>query len=339
MPSALSTCSFSEYGITKLKTIIKIAVSILIIWLCLSGVSRLYDFALRHNANIKAAYVQNEKINAGILLHGPCEPLWMISPVLLDERTHLKSYNLALSHSDFADNYLHLYFYLKNNTAPKYMFLYVTPESMDSKYNTFNTYRFAAFIGDPVVDSVISECDPEYSRWVKLPFMKYAYYSNKINFDALQGLKHYFKGRRTPYYADGYEPPVQVVWDNHLEEFIQLYPHGYNFEWNKLREKYLCKTIELAQQHGIRVYLYESPVLKEALAYQPNREEIVTRIKKLAEKYGIEYVQFENMKISESRNYFMSTLNLNLEGSRIFTDSLGKWISGTVEAGELKHPH
>jgi hypothetical protein len=251
----------------------------------------------------------------------------MISPKVLDIKTGKHSYNLALSHSDFADNYLHLYFYLKNNKAPKYMFLYVTPESMDEKYNTFNTYRFAPFLNDKVVDSVVRELDPEYHKWTFIPFMKYAYYNNKINFEVVQGLKHFTTGKSIPYHEDGYEPPIQVVWDNHLEEFIQLYPHGYNFEWNRLREKYLCKTIELATAHNIEVFLYESPVLKEAIKYQPNRGKITGRIKEIAVKYGIKYVQFDAMKIAESRKYFMSTLNLNLEGSKIFTDSLGTYIN------------
>lgn len=288
--------------------------------------SRLYDFALEQNCNLKIAYVQKEKIDADIIIHGPCEPLWMISPVILDKHTHLKSYNLSSSHSDFADNYLHLYSYLKSNKKLEYLFLYVTPESMDSKYNTFNTYRFAPYLTDKVVDSVVKECDPEYYNWIKIPFMKHAYYSNKVNFNVLQGLKHYFTNRKLPYFPDGYEPPFQVKWDNHLEKFIQLYPHGYNFEWNKLREKYLCKIIELALQKKIKIYLYESPVLKEALQYQPNREEMITRIKAIADKYGIKYIQFENMKIAESRDYYMSTLNTNLKGSRIFTDSLGEFI-------------
>ncbi|MCW3072193.1 MAG: hypothetical protein JWO44_2083 [Bacteroidetes bacterium] len=322
-----------------MNTVKKITISVAIILLVLAGLSRMYDFALRHNANIKAAYVQSAKIDANIIFHGPCEPLWMISPAILDSQTHVKSYNLALSHSDFADNYLHLYFYLKHNKAPEMMFLYVTPESMDANYNTFNTYRFAAFVGDPVVDSVLKECDPDYAKWSSFPFMKYAWYSSKVNFDALQGLKHYVQHRTIPYYPDGYEPPVQVVWDNHLEKFIQLYPDGYNFEWNKLREKYLCKTIELAQQHGIEVYLYESPVLEEALHYQPNREEIVKKIKGIADKYNILYVQFDKMKIAASRKYFMSTLNLNMEGSRIFTDTLGKYISGRLHYNEFIRPH
>ncbi len=312
------------------KILFKILFSITIIWVLLIGCSRLYDFALKQNCNLKAAYVQKAKINASILIHGPCEPLWFISPTILDKQTGLKSYNLALSHSDFADNYLHLYFYLKNNTPPNYLLLFVTPESMDENYNTFNTYRFAEFVGDDVVDTVLSECDSSYYFWTKIPFMKYGYYSNKINFDALQGLKHYFTHRTIPHFADGYEPPLQIKWDNHLEEFIQLYPKGYNFKWSKLREKYLRKTIALAQQKGTKVLLFESPVLKEAIQYQPNRNEIIKKIKALAAEYSITYKQFDNLKIAESRENFMSALSLNLNGSRIFAEEFGMYIKNDV---------
>lgn len=309
-------------------TFVKIIISVLFLGLFLIGLSKFYDFALKQNCNLKASYVQKSKINADVLIHGPCEPLWFISPVILDKQTGLKSYNLALSHSDFADNYLHLYFYLKNNIPPKYLFLFVTPESMDENYNTFNTYRFAAFIGDTVVNEVVKENDSTYYFWTKIPFMKYGYYNSKINFDVLQGLKHYLTHRTLPYYADGYEPPLQIKWDNHLEKFIELYPKGYYFKWSRLREKYLRKTIELAQQKGVKVYLFETPVLKEALKYQPNRNAIVERVKHLATQYGIIYKQFDDMKISESRENYMSALNLNLNSSRIFTEELGKYIKG-----------
>ncbi|MDQ3046112.1 MAG: hypothetical protein M3R27_01090 [Bacteroidota bacterium] len=298
----------------------------LLVVLLLMALSKGYDFALRENCNIKAAYVQKEKINADLLIHGPCEPLWMISPAKLDPITGLRSYNLSLSHSDFADNYLHLYFYLKNNKAPKVLFLYVTPESMDKNYNTFNTYRFAPYLGDPVVDSVLAECDPAYFKWKMFPFMKYAYYNSRINFEVIQGLKHYFGSRRVPHFPDGYEPPEQVVWDNHLEEFIRLYPEGYQFTWDPMRQKYLEKIIELAQRSGILVYLYESPVLEESVKYQPNRKEMLSRIETIAGRYGIKYARFQDMEIARSRDYYMSTLNTNLRGSGIFTDSLGRYI-------------
>lgn len=314
-----------------MKTIfIKILLSILIIWLSLIGLSHLYDFALDKNCNIKSSYIQNAKIDADVLIHGPCEPLWMIYPKLLDRQSGVKSYNLALSHSDFADNYLHLYLYLKNNKAPKYLFLFVTPESMDNKYNTFHTYRFAPYIGDTLVDSVLNENDTEYFKWTMIPFMKYAYYSSYINFDVIQGLKHYYNHKTIPRFADGYEPPFFRVWDNHLEEFIKIYPNGYEFKWDSLREKYLRRIIELSQQHGIKIILYESPVLEESFAFQPNRNEVVNRIRKVASEYGVSYVQFEGMEMAKSRKHFTSPLNTSIEGSRVFTDSLGKYIKNIL---------
>lgn len=310
---------------------VKIIVSLLIIWFSLVGLSHVYDFALDKNCNIKASYIQNTKIDADVLIHGPCEPLWMIYPKLLDMNSGLRSYNLALAHSDFADNYLHLYLYLKNNKAPKIMFLFVTPESVDSKkYNTFHTYRFAPYVGDPVVDSVLQENDSAYFRWTKIPFMKYAYYGNNVNFDVIQGLKHYFTHKTIPRFADGYEPPFYRVWDNHFEEFMKLYPQGYLFDWDPLREKYLRKTIELSHQHGIRIILYESPVLQESLDFQSNRDEVVNRIRGVASEYGVQYVQFQDMEMAKSRKYYTSPLNTSIEGARIFTDSLGKYIKNVV---------
>lgn len=309
-----------------MKAIGKIAIALFLLAIVLVNLEGFYDMGIVFNVNNKASYVTRGNVNADILIHGPCEPLWMISPAQLDKHTGLRSYNLALSHSDFADNYLHLYLYLLNNKAPRLMFLYVTPESMDSLYNTFNTYRFAAFVGEPAVDSVLKECDPDFYRWTDIPFMKHAYFNSKLNFEALQGFKHFFTGREVPHFPDGYEPPIQIVWDNHLEEFMKLYPEGYRFKWNALREKYLRKTIRLAQENNIKVYLYESPVLKEAIKTQPNRQEIIERIRKLANEYGADFVQFEDMEIANSREYYMSPLNTNLKGSAIFNDSLAHFI-------------
>lgn len=309
---------------------VKILFTIVGIWLLLQLFTDIYDFGLKHNCNIKASYTQNVKIDADIVIHGPCEPLWMIYPKIIDQYTGKKTYNLALSHSDFSDNYLHLYLYLKNNKPPKYLFLFVTPESMDYKYNTFHSYKFAPYIGDPVIDSTIKDNDPEYFKWVKIPFMKYAYYNRYITFDVIQGYKHYFEKRKHPRFPDGYEPPFFRVWDNHLEEFIKLYPKGYIFKWGALSEKYLRKIITLSKQHNITIILYESPVLEESFQYQPNRESIVNGIRSLANEYGCSYVQFKNMEMAKHRKYFTSPLNTSMEGAGIFTDSLARYIKYNV---------
>ncbi len=304
----------------------KITLVIAAVWLCLVAFEKLYDFGLKHNQNIKLSAIGRIPANTALLVHGPCEPLWMISPALLDSHTRVPSYNLALSHSDFADNYLHLHLYLKSHTAPKYLWLYITPESMDRRYNTFNSYRFAPYLHDSVVAGTVKENDPDYFAWCFVPFMRYAYYGNKITFDVLQGYKHYFAGRKEAYYPNGFEPPANRVWGNHAAEFAELYHKNTLFSWDTLREKYLLKTIRLAQQHGVKVYLYESPVFYGALAYQPNRHQILQKIKRLADKQRVPLILFDQLQMAHDKSLYISTLNFNLKGIRQFNDTLGRYI-------------
>jgi hypothetical protein len=219
---------------------------------------------------------------------------------------------------------------LKDNRAPKYLLLYVTPESLDKHYNTFNSYRFAPYLSDSLVAAVVKENDPDYFRWTIIPFMKYAYYNNKFNFDLLQGYKHYLEGRKNAYYPDGFEPPTKRAWGNHAAEFAQLYKNNTVFKTDILREKYLVKTIRLAKQNDIQVYLYESPVLHEALAYQVNRDEMIEKIKRIANREKVPFIQFDNLAMAKEKKYFISTLNFNMEGVTLFNDTLGKYIRKNI---------
>jgi hypothetical protein len=308
----------------------KLLIILLILVPVLYSLDVAYTFGLRHNLNLKASYVKIRKQQTDLLIHGPCEPLWMIDPEQLDLKTGKRSYNLALSHSDFADNYLHLYLYLKHNPAPRHLLIYATPESFDPAYNTFNTYRFAPWLDDPLVDSVVSECDPDYHRYSKLPFMRYAYYNKRLSFYALQGWKHWLLQRQEAYSPNGYEMPKQIVWDNHLEELHRLYPQGYSFSWDAKRESYFRAIVRLAVSRGINVIVYESPVLNESIVATVNRKEITDRISELSRQCGTKYVQFSDPTLAGSRKYFMSALNTNLEGSAIFVDSLASYLNMQV---------
>jgi hypothetical protein len=305
---------------------LKITITLCLVTGSLFVLDNFYSSSLRTNKNTKADYVSSTRIDAEVLIHGPCEPLWMVNPEQLDTLTGKKSYNLALSHSDFADNYLHLYLYLKNNKAPKLILLYVTPESMDKKFNTFNSYRFAQYLADDTVAKVVSECDVEYYKNTTVPYFAYAYYNKQITFNTLQGLKHKKDKRALPFFANGFEPPAKITWDNHLEDMQSQYPEGYEFKIDSLRVKYLMKTIKLAKQYGSEIILYESPVLTESLKNLKNREETITFIKKLAAKENVDYVLFKDEDLSSSRSNYISSLNLNAKGLLVFNDTLAQFI-------------
>ncbi len=289
-----------------------------------------WDFGIGENRNHKISFIQKQKINAEFLVLGPCEPLWMISPKILAKNTGLKIYNLASSHSDFSENYLSLYIYLKNNAAPKYLLLYVTPESFDSNYNTFNTFRFTSLVHDTVINKVVKENDPDYNQVCKIPFMRHAYYNRYTNFMALQGIKHWYTDRSIPYFEDGYEPPSEILWDNHLDWFKEYFPKGYQFNIEPKRVKYLNKIVELCKEKNITPIFYESPVLKESIKYQGNREEIMVTIRTMAKQHQVEYLVFDGMKIAEEKSNFISVLVLNKSNSEVFCDTLGKKLNEII---------
>lgn len=298
---------------------------------CLYVLQGFFDFGLKHNLNIKSSYVATHKVNADLLILGPCEPLWMVSPEILTKRTNLSCYNLANSHSDFADNYLHLHLYLKNNITPKYLFLFVTPESFDLNYNTFYSYRFASFLNDTVVENTIKTCDANYYPWRNYPFMKYAYYSHQTFFSALQGWKHYFTKKALPYYPDGFEPPAKIIWDNHYENLKKKYPKGYYFTLDTLRESYLYKIISLCKEKNIKVILYESPILKETRITQPNREDFLFLINSIAHNVEVPFISFQNLSLAENKKNFISPMVTTLQGSYSFSDTLGGYLHALIK--------
>jgi len=298
----------------------------------------IYRFALMNNVNLKTAYITSHKIDADVLFHGPCEVLFTINPQYLQTKWNKKIYNLSLDHSDFADNYLHLYLYLQNNKIPEYLFLYVTPESFDLNYNTFHTYRFLPFMNDSVVKSVVKECDTNYTAWSYWPLLKYTYFGNRLNFLAVQGMKHFITGRDSAYFKDGYEAhnhnPLRYL-DGEISNdslvFGKLpssntYQLGVSFKWNERRAKYFAKLLELATSKGIKVITYESPSYAAIVETEPDRIEFLQKARRIAHKYEVPYWIFDDTPISDSISNFVSPQIMNSKASEQFMDILYKKI-------------
>jgi len=186
----------------------KILGTIVLTLLLLFGIQELTTFFLKQNRNAKSSYVCSSELEVETLILGPCEAAWAIDPSVFDIHASTTSYNLSATHSDFEDNLLHLHLFLKHNKGPKNLILYVSPESMDERLNTFNTFRFSAHMKDEFVAETVGKKDPDYFKWIRLPMMRMAYYNNFTNFKVVQGAKHFFQNREVPFFANGYEYPT-----------------------------------------------------------------------------------------------------------------------------------
>ena len=296
----------------------------------LFSLDKAIKFLLLKNINFKSAYIAKHPIEADIIIHGPCEPEWMIDPSIIDSKVGSKTYNLSLNHSDFADNYLHLYLYLKHQKAPQYLFLYATPVSFDEKLaNTFNTYRFAPFIRDSIVYKTVKENDPSYAKYSFIPVMRFAYYSDFTYLKAIQGGYYFLTNRINVEHPDGYAPALSS-WNTAISEYRANHSYFKKMNWSNLREKYFRKTIELAQSKEIKVIIYESPIYKPDEAQLVNRKVMMDKIKSVTDNYKVPFLVFDTLAMANNRENFFSTYNTTYKGSCEFSSYFANYIKNNI---------
>ncbi len=327
----------------------KIIISVFIIVTGLFLLDAVFSFLIQENRNIKLSNAMKGKLEYDVLFHGPCEPLFTIDASYIDSLVGSSSYNYALRHTDFADNYLHLYLYLKKNKTPKQIYLYVTPESFDLRFNTFHSYRFAPYLDDTLVANVVKEMDPAYAKTTWAPFMRFAYYNSYKTFDVIQGFVHYINNKRNPYFKngfiahpdnmyhtrpDGYIAPEHLVYaanynvtqltDSNL--YYELYEERQIFTWDTVREKYLRKIFELCASKSVKLFLYESTPYLNSVHDQPNRPFFLRKTFEIAKEYDSKYIQMAELDISKDKSNFVCPLILSTKGTQLFLKSFSDSI-------------
>ena len=302
-----------------MKLLKQILLSFSFIFLVLWGAEKLYDLFIANNLYIKQSYILKKKINADILLTGNCVPYTTLNPSIIEEITKLKTYNLAEYHSNITDNFLTYYLYLKNNKSPKKLVIYISPETFDAKFNTFNSYRFAPYFNDKKVKEIIKKKDLNYYLAYHLPFLKYGYYNNQIHYKVWQGAKHLFEGKKTIQSENGYLP----LNDKEID-FKPAYPIGYQFKWDKKEALKLIEFIKLAKSKGTMVVLYESPFFSRSKLDYPNRKTIISKIQKLANNLCVDYIQFQDSTLKEPD--FVNTVTLRGEAKIKFNIELASQL-------------
>lgn len=306
----------------------------------------IFDFLIQENQNIKLSRVRKGGMEVDHLIHGPCEPLFTISPTYLDSISGMRSYNYALRHTDFADNYLHLYLYLQKNGVPGKMYLYVTPESFDVDFNTFHTFRFAAYLDDEIVSETVKEMDPDYMDYTWIPFGKYMYYNSYKTFDAIQGFKHWLSDDKSPYFEDGHVPHGTTDYSFEDDGYIapkklsyaagkqasgdgsyyEIYDSAQSFTWDLTREKYFRKILELAGEKNLDVVLYESTPYWGSIYNQPNRQEFIEKTKAIASEYDVPYLLFDTLEIGRNKQNFVCPLIVGEEAGKKFMQAFAKHL-------------
>ncbi len=307
-----------------MNNLIRIALAGSISGVILFGVEKLVTHYLKENKNSKTSYVVAANLSYDALFLGHCMPAFTVSPNAFDSVTGMNSFNLAQLEASYAENLIMLHLYLMNNPTPEYLFLSATPESFDRNFNDFHAYRYAQFLDDTLVRSIVELEDPEFYRWSFLPYMKFGFYNSEISFNALQGWKHKRNNRSKPYFTDGLELPKDELGNRPFEKLS--YAKAYQFTWDETLAEYFDRIVKMAQDHGITIILFETPLNKELSNPDmlPNRKEYLSRIDSIADKNKLRFWRFDESELTESLENYYSTLNLKYPAVLRFSKELGE---------------
>lgn len=317
--------------------LLKIGASILLSIAILLILQSFVKVGLEHNNNFKIAYIAKHKINADVLAHGSCESEAMLDPSIIEKYIGGKVYNLALNHSDFADNYLLLNEYLKYQKKPNLVLLFAMPEAFDKNItNTFNTYRFTHVLNDTEVENTVKENDPSYANITWLPFLRYSYYSNYTFFKALNGWRNWIAGDTTTQWPTGFRVP-NFPWHQASHTMGNENRRPLRFQWSEIRAKYFVKTLQLLKKNNIKVLAYHSPIYHEAIPLQINRDEMLQKIDSVCKKFDVPYLQFDSLPMRFQReNYYVTinptipTYNNTIAGNLVFNNYFGRFLHDSL---------
>lgn len=259
------------------------------VWVVLASLEWIFSKALMYNKDLKSSYVATTKINADVLIMGSCEALSAINPSIIEQSTAYTAYNLATNHSLPSELFALLHLYLQNNEAPKFILIHLSEESFDSRYQTFNSFRFTHF-NDSIIQNVIKTKDPNYFNSFKFPFLKYALRNDLYLHKVKEGIMDEIFNSK-PLYPNGYHYRPYKQFISH-QELTNKYGNPIVFNNDSLEMTYFSQLIDLCFEKNIYIIPYKFPIWSGMDKILKNKS-ATHEIEALLEQYNIELLNLD----------------------------------------------
>lgn len=269
----------------------------------------------------------NSEINADLIVNGSSKALVQISPHILDSVLNLNSYNLGMDGTEFIPQKLQFDLYLKHNKKPKTVLQIVSNTTLSKKPELFEYMKFAPYLDENEIQQVTKQYKGFSFFDYHIPFIRYAGSPNIV----INGLLNYINidiKKDTKY--KGYSEKNKN-WDNSFSEFVKANKNGVvmNMDANsiKLFENYLLEC----KKNKIPIFLVYPPTYSNSHRYINNREEIISYYNKISKKYQVPFLDYSNLSISQSKDYFYNSQHLNKKGAELFSKKLSEDIKSQIQ--------
>lgn len=258
-------------------------------------------------------------IDADIIIIGSSRAATHIDPAILTRFNGKSCYNLGMmGHNFFIEN-ARFQYYLRYNTAPKFIILSLDYESLQRRSDLFNHTQFLPYLQDSIIASATKQYEGFSKYDYKLPLLKYVGEQTLI----FSLFKNYFKpelnqpDRKNGFFARDYH------WNKEVDKILDtLKP--YTVVPDSLSISSFEAFLNQCTSQQIKVAFVHTPTHPLGQQKVINRKEIIALYQTYAQQYKIPFLDYADDSIRLSKQYFMNSTHLNNYGAEVFSNMLAK---------------
>ncbi len=269
------------------------------------------------------------KINADMLINGSSRAWVQFSPYIIDSSLGINSYNLGMDATPPDIQYERLKVYLRYNKKPKYILQevgYVT--TFFASRHLPNYQQFLPYLSDSAIWRLYKGLYPNVSL-VERYFPLYKY-NNQLPI-IKEGLQSYFGRGITSGKYKGYMGQERY-WDSSFSEMVKSNQKGFDCKIEPKALATMEQYLTMCKENDIQIFLVYPPFYYEANRYIVNHQLILNKLRELARKYDVPYLDYRNTYLDSSRTYYYNSQHLNKRGSELFTQMLVNDLKKIVPA-------
>lgn len=269
-------------------------------------------------------YILSSKENHDIVVFGSSRALRFINPCILDSVTGLDSYNLGANGIGILETRMMLLKFIQLHSKPKLILLNVDHNGFYSRGFLYNSIDYYPYLSDTVIANALCPYNKNYGN----------FFVRKTN----QLLEMFASSDDTRYHFLFNKPQIEIP-DTSKYERCKGYgcplTHWSPAAENSLKDKrnaaiddqgfnLLADFIQICKKNEVNIILVHAPILYLKKEQIFNYDEILNRIKNIADETQTPYWEYDTMKICNSKYYFRNFSHVNLLGADIYSKQLAK---------------
>jgi len=257
------------------------------------------------------------EVNADLLVCGSSRGQTHYDAQILSKETGLSTYNVGRNGTPMDLQLGFLKTYLAHNRAPKYVVQNLDVFCFLTSKRVYEPWQYIPYLNEPIYDGLVA-IDPGYARMRKVPLL--GIIEHRLFLTALGGLLGITQEEDHFY---GYKPE-DLAWTGEFEKYQQRNPKGIVMKMEAKGIEVFIELLELCAKSKIKLILVYSPEYREGQKLFNNREEVFTKIRQIADSYGVEFIDYSADPICDDRSLFYNSQHLNRRGATLFSEKLGK---------------